>query len=71
MRGVAPAEYVAVTGIVEGVAMPEVIALSGGMVVPTGVVGTGEFEEEAEVVLPAADDDAEDARTAPAFCLFP
>lgn len=46
IKGVAPAEYVAVTGTVEGVAMPEVISLKGGIVVPTGVVGTGELDVE-------------------------
>jgi cytoskeletal protein CcmA (bactofilin family) len=75
IKGVAPAEYVAVTGTVEGVAMPEVILASGGIVVPTGVVGTGEFEvdvrDEVKLVVGTPDDEEFEATTAPAFCLFP
>lgn len=71
MRGVAPAAYVAVTGMVEGVAMPEVMLLKGGMVVPTGVVGTGEFDvkevEEDPAGVAAAEDEVE---AAPTFCFF-
>lgn len=58
------------TGRVDGVAMPDVIWLSGGIVVPTGVVGTGEAEVEledavepepdAEVVVEPDAEDVED-----------
>jgi hypothetical protein len=57
--------------------MPEVILTSGGIVVPTGVVGTGEFEvdvaDEVKLVVGAPDDANEELEptTAPAFCLFP
>jgi len=73
-RGVAPAEYVAVTGTVEGVAMPDVMLAKGGMVVPTGVVGTGEFDVTTEVAdkVPVADEaaDEEDELTTATFCFF-
>jgi hypothetical protein len=58
--------------------MPEVILASGGIVVPTGVVGTGEFEidvaDEVKVVVVGRPDDSDvelEPTTAPAFCLFP
>ena len=50
--GVAPAGYVAVTGRVVGEGIPELIWLSGGIEVPTGVVGPVEVDErEVEVEL--------------------
>lgn len=58
--------------------MPEVILASGGIVVPTGVVGTGEFEidvaDEVKLVVVGRPDDSNvvlEPTTAPAFCLFP
>jgi hypothetical protein len=55
--------------------MPEVILASGGIVVPTGVVGTGEFEVDAaakaKLVVGAPDNEELEPTTAPAFCLFP
>lgn len=49
------------TGSVVGVGMPDVIWLSGGIVVPTGVVGTGEAEPEEVETAAEADDEADEA----------
>ena len=57
--------------------MPDVIWLSGGIVVPTGVVGTGEAEPEEVETAAEADDEADEAEEdtdedeeAEADCLF-